>query len=154
MHRYAIATLVAVAALAGAGIAAAAAPNTTTNTLHLGPFADTDTCDFPITTTVDQTRIITTFDNGDVKRHVDLTVVQTANGHTAIETDVWNVFVDHTDPTAWKLTGRFGQLFLDGRLIYLQSGLIRFDPLTGELTDAHLGPAGTYPDDCTILAGS
>jgi hypothetical protein len=34
------------------------------------PFADTDTCSFPITTTVDQTRTTTTFDNGDVKRHV------------------------------------------------------------------------------------
>ena len=152
MTKHLITALAVAAALATAGTAAAAAPTTSTAVLHLGPFADTDTCSFPITTTVDQTRETTTFDNGDVKRHVDLTVVQTANGHTAIETDIWNVFIDHTDPTAWKLTGRFGQIFLDGRLIYQQSGLIGFDPLTGELTDPHVGPGGVYPDDCTILA--
>jgi hypothetical protein len=152
MTKHLITALAVAAALTTAGAAAAAAPTTSTNVLHLGPFGDTDTCSFPIITTVDQTRETTTFDNGDVKRHVDLTVVQTANGHTAIETDIWNVFVDHTDPAAWKLTGRFGQIFLDGRLIYQQSGLIGFDPLTGELTDPHFGPAGVYPDDCTILA--
>jgi hypothetical protein len=146
-----ISVLAIAAALVGASSAAAAAPTTTTNALHLS-FVDIDTCSFPITTTVDQTRTTTTFDNGDVKRHVDLIVVQTANGHSAVETDVWNVFVDHADPAAWKLTGRFGQLFLDGRLIYLQSGLIGFDRFTGVLTDPHLGPAGTYPDDCAILA--
>jgi len=146
-----IAALVLATALAAAGSAAAAPPAITTTTLHLGPFVDTDTCPFPITTTVDQTRTTTTFDNGDVKRHVDLTVVQTANGHTAVETDNWNVFIDHTNPTAWTLTGRFGQIFLDGRLIYLQSGLIGFDPLTGALSDPHPGPNGTYPDTCTIL---
>jgi hypothetical protein len=153
MSRYLITALAAAAALVAAGSATAAAPSTTTSTLHLD-FVDTDTCSFPIATTVDRTRTTTTFDNGDVKRHVDLTVVQKANGHTAVETDTWNVFIDHTDPAAWALTGRFGQIFLDGRLIYLQSGLIGYDPLTGELTDRHAGPAGTYPDDCAILAGS
>ena len=69
----------------------------------------------------------------------------------SMETDNWNVFIDHTNPTAWTLTGRFGQIFLDGRLIYLQSGLIGFDPLTGALSDPHPGPNGTYPDTCTIL---
>jgi hypothetical protein len=152
MTKHLLTALAVAAALTTAATAAAAAPITSTSVLHLGPFADTDTCSFPITTTVDRTRTTTTFDNGDVKRHVDVTVVQTANGHTAVETDVWNVFIDHADPTAWKLTGRFGQLFLDGRLIYLQSGLIGFDPLTGDLTDPHVGPAGVYPDACTILA--
>ena len=152
MTKHMISVLAIAAALAVASSAAAAAPTTSTNTLHLGPFADTDTCNFPITATVDRTRTITTFDNGDVKRHIDLTVVQTANGHTAVETDIWNVFIDHTDPTAWTLTGRFGQIFLDGRLIYLQSGLIGYDPFTGELTDPHPGPAGAYPDSCAILA--
>jgi hypothetical protein len=109
--------LAVAAALTTPGTAAAASPTTSTAVLHLGPFADTDTCSFPITTTVDQTRTTTAFDNGDVKRHVDLEVVQTANGHTAVETDTWNVFIDHIDPTAWKLTGRFGQIFLDGQLI-------------------------------------
>jgi hypothetical protein len=152
MTKHLITALAVAAALTTAGTAAAAAPATSTAVLHLGPFADTDTCSFLIATTVDQTRTTTTFDNGDVKRHVDLTVAQTANGHTAVETDTWNVFIDHTDPTAWKLTGRFGQIFLDGQLIYLQSGLIGFNPVTGDLTDPHVGPAGVYPDDCRILA--
>jgi hypothetical protein len=152
MTKHLMTALAVAAALATAGTAAAAAPTTTTDVLHLGPFADTDTCSFPITTTVDRTRTTTTFENGDVKRHVDLTVVQTANGLTAVESDVWNVFIDHTDPTAWTLTGRFGQIFLDGRLIYLQSGLLGFDPLTGDLADPHVGPAGVYPDACAILA--
>ena len=152
MTKHLMTALAVAAALTTPGTAAAAAPTTSTAVLHLGPFADTDTCNFPITTTVDQIRTTTSFDNGDVKRHVDLTVVQTANGHTAVETDTWNVFIDHTDPTAWKLTGRFGQIFLDGQLIYLQSGLIGFNPVTGDLTDPHVGPAGIYPDDCRILA--
>lgn len=152
MTKYLTTILAVAVALLAAGNASAAAPTTTTDVLHLGPFIDTDTCNFPITTTVDRTRTTTTFDNGDVKRHVDLNVVQAANGHTAIEKDAWNVFIDHANPGAWTLTGRYGQLFLDGRLIYLQSGLIGFDPLTGLLTDQHPGPAGAYPDSCTILA--
>ena len=41
------------------------------------------------------------------------------------------------------------------RLVHHEPGRysdLDFDPLTGELTDPHVGPAGTYPDDCTILA--
>jgi hypothetical protein len=154
MRKYVLVALAVVATLVIAGPAAAAQPTTTTNVLHLGPFVDADTCGFPLTTTVDRIRTVTTFDNGDVKRKIELTVVQTANGHTAIESDVWNVFIDHADPTAWKLTGRFGQIFLDGELIYLQSGLIGFYPITGDLSDLHPGPMGAYPDVCTALAAS
>jgi hypothetical protein len=151
MTKLPAAVLALAAAFVLVGPASAAAPTINTTTLHLGPFVDGDTCLFPIITTVDQTRTTTLFDNGDIKRHVDLTVVQSANGHTAVETDSWNVFIDHADPTAWTLTGRFGQIFLDGHLVYLQSGLINFDPLNGMLTDPHPGPSGTYPDTCAIL---
>jgi hypothetical protein len=153
MNRYVITALAAAAAFVAVGTAAAAAPSTTTNTLHLD-FIDTDTCSFPIVTKVDQTRTITTFDNGDIKRHVTLTALLTANGHTAIETDTFDVLIDHSDPSDWKITGRFTQIHLDGRLITLQSGLISFDPSAGVLTDPHPGPAATIPDDCAILAGS
>jgi hypothetical protein len=153
MNKLLVTALAVVVALISAGTAAAAAPSTTTSTLHLD-FVDTDTCSFPIATKVDQTRTTTAFDNGDVKRHVTVTAVLTANGHTAIETDTFDVFIDHSDSTDWKITGRFTQIHLDGRLITLQSGLISFDPTTGELTDPHPGPAGTNPDDCTILTGS
>jgi hypothetical protein len=153
MNKLLVTALAVVVALISAGTAAAAAPSTTTSTLHLD-FVDTDTCSFPIATKVDQTRTTTAFDRGDVKRHVTVTAVLTANGHTAIETDTFEVFIDHRDPTDWKITGRFTQIRLDGRLITLQSGLISFDPTTGELTDPHPGPAGTNSDDCTILTGS
>jgi hypothetical protein len=152
MTKHLISVLAIATALAGASSAAAAAPTTTTDSLHLGLFADTDTCSFPITTTVDQTRTTTTFDNGDVKRHVTVTALQTANGHTAVETDTFDVFIDHSDPTDWKITGRFAQIHLDGRLLTLQSGLISFDPTIGVLTDPHPGPLGSTPDSCAILA--
>lgn len=152
MIKHLITALAVLAALTAARTAAAAAPTTSSAALHLGPFADTDTCSFPITTTVDQTRATTTFDNGDVKRHVTVTARQTANGHTAVETDTFDVFIDHSDPTDWKITGRFTQLHLDGRLLTLQSGLISFDPTTGDLTDPHPGPLGATPDSCAILA--
>jgi hypothetical protein len=152
MLRYLLVMLAAGAALVVAAPALANAPTTTTNVLQFGPEIDDETCQFPITVTVDRTRTTTTFDNGDVKRRVDLTVVQTANGHTAIETDTWNIFIDHTTPDTWKLTGRFGQISLDGRLIYIQTGLISYNPNTDTLTDPHPGPAGEYPDVCAILA--
>jgi hypothetical protein len=150
--KYLLAALVAGIALVAAAPALADAPVKTTNVLHLGPFVDDETCAFPITFTVDRTRTVTTFANGDSTRHVDLTVVQTANGHTAIETDKFDVFIDHADPTNWKITGRFGQTFLDGKLIYLQSGLISYNPVTDTLADPHPGPMSVVPDACTILA--
>ena len=152
MPKYVLAALVAGIALVAAAPALADAPVKTTNVLHLGPFVDDETCSFPIRFTVDRTRTDKTFANGDVTRHVDLTVVQTANGHTAIETDTWDVFIDHADPNNWKITGRFGQVFLDGKLIYLQSGLISYDPVTDALADPHPGPMSVFPDVCTILA--
>ena len=50
------------------------------------------------------------------------------------------------------MTGRFGQVFVDGRLTYLQSGLIGYDAATDTLTDPHPGPNGEFPDLCVILA--
>jgi len=61
MTKYLTTILAVAVALLAAGNASAAAPRTTTDVLHLGPFTDTDTCSFPITTTVDRTRTTTTF---------------------------------------------------------------------------------------------
>ena len=69
-----------------------------------------------------------------------------------ITNDSSGVFIDHADPINWKITGRFGQVFLDGKLIYLQSGLISYDPVTDTLADPHPGPMSVFPDVCTILA--
>ena len=152
MSKYIVAALVACLALVAAAPALADAPVKVTGVFELGPFVDDETCGFPITVTVNRVATTTTFANGDWKRHVDLTVVQTANGHTAVETDKWEIFVDHADSDNWKLTGRFGRAFLDGKLIYLQSGLIGYDVATDTLSDPRPGPMGTLPDPCVILA--
>lgn len=143
----AIATL----ALACAVPALAVAPTVTESGFQIAD-VDTETCSFPIQLSVDQARRTTTYSNGDVTRHVSVTVRQQANGHEALETDVWQVFIPATDPTNWKLTGRFTQVRLDGKLISLQTGNIVFDPLTGELDDPNPGPKVAYPDPCTVLA--
>jgi len=150
--KYILAALVAGSALIAATPALADAPVKTTSLFHLGPLVDDETCAFPITFTVDRTRTVLTLANGDAIRHVDLTVVQVANGHTAIETDRFDVFLDHADPNNWKITGRFGRIFLDGNLIYLQSGLISYNPVADTLADPHPGPMSVFPDVCTILA--
>ena len=148
-----IALVVAIGALAllAAVPAIASAPTTSTSDLHISD-VDTDSCAFAINLTVDRSRTTTTFSNGDITRHVDLTVDQRANGHDLLETDRWNVFIPADDPTDWKLTGRFTQVWLDGRLISVQSGFLGFDAETGEVTDPHPGPLGAYPDACAALA--
>lgn len=152
MGKHIVAVIAVGLALVAAAPALADAPVKTTSVRELGPFVDDETCSFAITVTVRRVATTTTFANGDWTRHVDLTVVQTANGHTALETDKWDIFVDHEYPDDWKLTGRFTQLFLDGKLIHVQSGLIGYDIATDTLTDPQPGPMGEYPDPCTILA--
>ena len=131
--------------------ALADAPASSSTSRHLA-FVDADSCGFPIDVTVDLTRRTETFSDGDVTRHATLTVTQTANGRSVVESDSFDVFISATDPTNWKINGRFGQVRVDGRLVYLQSGRIAYDPLTDTLTDPHLGPLGQAPDVCSALA--
>ena len=142
---------VSLAALAFVVPALADAPTFSTTSSHFG-FVDTETCGFQISVTVDAARRTETFSNGDVARHANLTVTQTANGHTEVETDVFDVFISAADPTNWKITGRFGQVRVDGKLVYLQSGLIAYDPVADTLGDPHLGPMGIPPDPCQALS--
>jgi len=55
-------------------------------------------CPFPITFSAHDTRTDKMFDNGDIKRHIEKNILRQANGHTASETDVIEVFIDHADP--------------------------------------------------------
>jgi hypothetical protein len=142
---------VALVALACAVPALADAPTVTESTLQLA-FVDDVSCAFPIAVSVDANRKTTTYSNQDVTRHVILAVVQTANGHSDVETDIFDVFISASDPTDWKITGRFGQVRVDGKLVYVQSGLISYDSLTNTLGDPHPGPLGSIPDPCTALA--
>jgi hypothetical protein len=140
-----------VAVLAFAMPALADAPTSSSTSTHLA-FVDTDTCSFPISVTVELARRTQTFSDGDVTRHATLTVTQTANGHSDVETDSFDVFISASDPANWKLTGRFGLVRVDGRLVYLQSGSIAYNPVTDTLDDPHLGPLGELPDVCAALA--
>ena len=110
-----------------------------------------NTCSFPVTFSAMRTRTDTTFDNGDMKIHSEIHATRAANGHTAGESDMFNAFIDHTDPSNWKVTGRFAQMFLDGELIYLQSGKLN-SPVRGAVDDPHPGPMGVLPNTCDILS--
>jgi hypothetical protein len=115
------------------------------------PLRDVNTCLFPITFSAQHIRTDKTFDNGDTKRHIEEHITRQANGHTASETDMMEVFIDHADPLNWKITGRFGQMFLDGKLIWLESGQLSM-PGSGSIVDPHPGPKGALPDLCAILS--
>jgi len=108
-------------------------------------------CSFPVTFSATRNRTDTTFDNGDVKIHSDVRAIRVANGHTAVESDMFSAFIDHTDPSNWTVTGRFAQMFLDGDLIYLQSGKLN-SPVRGAVDDPHPGPMGAVPNICDILS--
>jgi hypothetical protein len=112
---------------------------------------DVNKCSFPITFSAQHTRTDKTFDNGDTKSHIEEHVTRQANGHTASETDMYEVFIDHTDLLNWKITGRFRQMFLDGKLIWLQSGQLSM-PGDDTIVDPHPGPKGAWPDFCAILS--
>jgi hypothetical protein len=169
VSKHLCAALLASVALVAAVPASADAPDFSTDVLQLLPqivdpgeeAVSTDgreeglnTCSFPILFYAYRTHDITTFANGDVRIHIDKRIWRQANGHTAYESDVFNVFIDHTDPTNWKVTGQYGQMTLDGKLIWLESGLLSTPP-HGEdvpVTDPHPGPLGTFPDLCAILS--
>jgi hypothetical protein len=115
------------------------------------PLREGNTCSFPITFSALHARTDKTFDNGNTKSHVEVHVTRQANGHTASESDTYEVFIDQADPLNWKITGRFGQMFLDGELIWLQSGQLSM-PGNGTLVDPRPGPKGAVPDLCAILS--
>ena len=150
---------VATAASAGAPVAVTSVLTFEEQVVMPGAFAvsttglrgDRNTCSFPVTFSATRTRTDTTFDNGDVKIHSEVRATRAANGHTAAESDMFNAFIDHADPSNWKVTGRFAQTFLDGDLIYLQSGKLN-SPVRGAVDDPHPGPMGILPNICDILS--
>jgi hypothetical protein len=108
-------------------------------------------CSFPITFSAHATETVTTFDNGDKRTHVNKNVTRQGNGHTASETDTLQVFSNHTDPSDVKITGQFHQMFVDGELIWLQSGQLSSSD-HGTVVDPHPGPMGASPDLCRLLS--
>jgi hypothetical protein len=112
---------------------------------------DVNRCSFPITFSAQHIQTDKTFDNGDKKSHIEEHITRQANGHTASESDMLEVFIDHTDPLNWRIDGRFSQMFLDGKLIWLESGQLSM-PGDGTIVDPHPGPKGAVPDLCAILS--
>jgi hypothetical protein len=88
-------------------------------------------------------------------RRADLRVTSSANGKDLLERDAFNVFIDHTTPDLWVITGAFTHARISGdRTVALQSGRLLYDVESDVVTDAHPGPHPTDVADvlCTSLA--
>lgn len=147
MARLLAALTLTAAALVAAAPATAGPPSRTTSVLILGPEVVEGVCDFAFTQTVERTRTTTTFENGDVRRHVELIVSTSANGRTWIDRGAYNVFVAAASPTLWVITGAFThtRAAAEGTIL-LQSGRILYDLEADRVVDPHEGPHGTGAD--------
>lgn len=151
MSRFLIAAVVAVIALAAASTAGAGTPTKVVDVKSLS-FVDDETCAFTIQGTLERVRTTTTFENGDVKRHVDLELTSTANGKTWIERDSYNVFIDAAS-NVWEIVGSFTHTrVVGGGTILLESGRITYDVATDTIVDLHPGPHGTGADPAAYTA--
>jgi hypothetical protein len=145
-----IASLIAAVSLVPAAPAAADAP--TKQTTH-AEFAlvDDETCAFPFDVTVDRTRTVTTFANGDVKRHTELIVTFSTSGATIVDRASFNVFVSADSTDVWVITGTFFHPQLKGEgTLYVQSGRLLYDVAADQVIDAH--HHGSYPNVCAALS--
>lgn len=145
MSRFFVTAVVTVVALAAVGTSGAATPTKGTDTREFS-FVDNETCAFPLDGTVQRVRTTTVFDNGDEKRHVDLTVTMKANGKTWIDRDTYNIFIS-ADSNVWDIVGAFTHTrAVGGGTILLESGRLAYDAATDTLVDLHPGPHGTGAD--------
>ncbi len=144
--------VLAAVTLVVAAPAAADAPTIERSTVTFGPFVDDETCTFPFSQTVERTRTTITYENGDIKRHTDLTVTASANGKTEIQRNSYNVFIDADSPTQWVITGVFEKAQLHGRTLWLESGRLVYDLEADQVNDPHPGPLAEPPDVCQLLA--
>ena len=144
--------VLAAVALVVAAPAAADAPTIERSTVTFGPFVDDETCTFPFSDTVERTRTTIIYENGDIKRHTDLTVTASANGKTVIQRNSYNVFIDADSPTQWVITGVFEKAQLHGRTLWLESGRLVYDLEADQVNDPHPGPLAEPPDVCQLLA--
>jgi hypothetical protein len=136
---------VAVIALAGASAAGAGTPTKVSDVKEFG-FVDDETCAFPLDGMLQRSRTTTTFDNGDVKRHIDLVLTMRANGKTWVERDAYNVFIA-AGSDVWDITGDFTHTRVSGAgTVLLQTGRIAYDAETDTIVDPQPGPHGTGAD--------
>jgi hypothetical protein len=144
-----ITSLIAAVSLVPAAPAAADPP--TKQTTHAEfTLVDDETCAFPFDVTVDRTRTVTAFANGDVKRHTQLVVTFSTSGTAIIDKASFNVFVSADSTDIWIITGTFFHRVLKGQgTLYVQSGRILYDVAAGQVIDAH--DHGSYPDVCAAL---
>ena len=96
--------------------------------------------------------------NGDVSLHIIRVVsFQTLNGRrTVFETDNFHVLIHHTHPLKnWKITGRYGEWYLNAKRVWLESGVLSATPIPGggeTVVDPHPRPMSRRPDLCKILS--
>jgi hypothetical protein len=118
---------------------------------------DANPCSFPFRFWGYDNLTPTTLANGDVRVHIIRVIsYQSMSGQrTAFETDNFHVLIYHTHPLKnWKITGRFGEQFLNRKLVWLESGLLSATPLPsgGEtVVDPHPTRLSTKPDLCKLL---
>jgi hypothetical protein len=114
-------------------------------------------CSFPFRFWGYQYGTHTYLTSGDLRLHlIKVISYQALSGHTVFETDNFYVLIDHAHPFKdWKVTGRYGEWFLDAKRVWLESGVLSAtpNPSGGEtVVDPHPGPITTKPDLCKTLS--
>jgi len=154
MSKLLIAVAATAVALIASGTAGATSPSHVTDTKSLS-FVDDETCQFAVATTVNRVRTVTTFENGDQQRHVQLTVSSSANGKTWLERDAYTVFIDAASPSMWTIVGDFTRArLIGGGTILLESGRISYDLANDTIVDLHLGPHGVGSDTAAAMCAA
>jgi hypothetical protein len=145
MSRLLITAAVAALSLAGSSAAVAGIPTKTTDVANFS-FVDDETCAFPLDGTLQRDRTSTTYDNGDVRLHIDLVLTMKANGKSWVDRDAYNIFIA-ADSNVWEIVGTFTHTrAVGGGTIFLESGRIAYDVATDTIADDHPGPHGTGAD--------
>ena len=159
MRPFVVLTLAVATALFVAVPAGASAPDKETSHTTFSAIDEeaSAACGFDVQFSLDRTRTVTTFANGDVKRHTHLILTWAANGKTIVENATFNVMIENGSAT-WTIVGAFVHQRMKGEgTIVLVSGKVLFDATTGELVDLHPGPraaddAAALEQVCDLLA--
>lgn len=152
MARFTFICIAAAASLILAAPAEAAAPERATSHIAFSGLDDeaTAACGFDVYFALDRTRVVTTYENGDVRRHTQLILSWSANGKSVVEKATFNVMIASGSAT-WTIVGAFAHQRMNGEgTISLVSGRLFFDAETGELADPNPGPHAL--DDAEALA--
>jgi len=123
-----------------------------------GQREERNACSFPYRFWAYHNLTPTRLANGDVSLHIIRVVsFQTLNGRrTVFETDNFHVLIYHSHPLKnWKITGRYGEWFLNAKRVWLESGELSATPIPGggeTVVDPDPTRMSTKPDLCRTLS--